>query len=206
MKELEVLKEDWNRKSDNFKEYSENEIYRMLRRKSVSITKILFLIGLVEMILWVLYGYIYEQLPFVRIGLFTIFAILIAYLYLKMRTEESSITLMKSILNVRKVIFGYAGISLLLTIVDSLFHFDAYTRDSMAGMVDGYNSFKNDNFHGRTHPDNMNPELGNYFVFGIIFIITVYLLFLIYKKSYGRILFNLKKNYKELSKVDENAV
>jgi hypothetical protein len=48
MDELELLKKDWNKESDDFKEYSENEIYNMIKHKSVSITKTLLMIGLVK--------------------------------------------------------------------------------------------------------------------------------------------------------------
>lgn len=200
MEELELLKKDWNKDSDEFKNYSEKEIHEMIKHKSVSVTKILCLIGLIEIILWAVYGYIDGQVPVLRMSLFVVFFALIIYFYFKMKTEENSISLMKSILNIRKVIFGYAGISFLLIILMNVIDFKHNTKDFMAGLNDGYN-------HNNPHTTNfeqMTPELGNYIVFGVVLVIAIYLLYIIYKKTYGKILFNLKRNYKELSKVEEN--
>lgn len=200
MEELELLKKDWNKESKEFKNYSEEDIYKMIKHKSVSVTRVLCLIGSIEIILWALFGYIDEQFPIIRMGLFAVFFALIIYFYFKMKAEENSISLMKNILKVRKVIMVYTGISLLLIIIDNILHFDFYTKDFMAGIHDGRASCK---LH-TTNPEQMAPELGNYIIFGISLLILTYFLFRIYKSTYGKILFNLKKNYKELSKVEEN--
>jgi hypothetical protein len=198
MEELELLKKDWNTTSDNFKDYSEKEIYTMIKRKSVSVIKTLFVIGLIEIILWTVYGYVNGELPYIRLGLFMVFFILIIYLFNTIRVGKSSISLMKGILNVRKVIFGYAVISFLLIILDNIINFSHYTRDFMAGLQDGMN----ENAYHTSNPADITPELSSYIIFGAILILTVYLIYLIYKKTYGKILFNLKKNYKELIKVE----
>lgn len=200
MEELELLKKDWNKESDEFKNYSEKEIYSMIKQKSVSVTRILCLIGLTEIILWTVYGYIDGGLPILRMVLFAVFFALIIYFYFKMKTEENSISLMKSILNIRKVIFGYAGISFLLIVLMNIIDFKHNTKDFMAGLNDGYNH----NSPHTTSSAQITPELGNYIVFGVALMIAIYLLYIIYKKTYGKILFNLKRNYKELSKVEEN--
>jgi hypothetical protein len=139
MDELELLKKDWNKESDDFKEYSENEIYNMIKHKSVSITKTLLMIGLVEMVLWTLYGYLDKKFS-IRVALFLVFTGLIIFLFRRMKTGQDSITLMKSILNLRRLILGYALISLTLAIIDNIIHFDHYTKDFMAGARDGWNS------------------------------------------------------------------
>ncbi|BAP33133.1 uncharacterized protein CHSO_4096 [Chryseobacterium sp. StRB126] len=198
MDELELLKKDWNKESDCFKEYSENEIYNMIKHKSVSITKTLLIIGLVEMVLWALYGWLNKEFPYIRIAVFFVFTGLIIFLFRKMKAGQDSITLMKSILNMRTLILGYAGISLILAVTDSIIHFDHNTRDFMAGWHDGWNN----NHHIKAlpaNPDTIVPVLGNYIAFGIFVLIAFYLLYFIYKRTYGRILQDLRKNYKELS-------
>lgn len=205
MDELELLKKDWNKESDDFKEYSENEIYNMIKHKSVSITKTLLMIGLVEMVLWTLYGYLDKQFPSIRVALFLVFTGLIIFLFRRMKTGQDSITLMKSILNLRRLILGYALISLTLAIIDNIIHFDHYTKDFMAGARDGWNSI----YHLKrlpTHPDTMHPVMGNYVVFGICVLVGFYLLYVIYKKTYGKMLQDLRKNYKELSLHEERAI
>ncbi len=205
MDELELLKKDWNKDSADFKEYSEKEVYNMIKNKSVSITRTLLLIGLIEVVLWSLYGYLDQEFPYIRISMFLVFTGLIIFLFNRMKTGQNSISLMKSILNLRRLILGYACISLILLVTDNILHFDHNVRDFMAGAKDGWNS----NHHTKalpTNPDTMMPGTANYIIFGIVVLIGFYILYLIYKRSYGKILQDLRKNYKELSLQEEKSV
>ncbi|AYZ13531.1 hypothetical protein EGY05_17000 [Chryseobacterium arthrosphaerae] len=205
MEELELLKKDWNKESDDFKEYSENEIYNMIKHKSVSITRILLIIGLIEVILWTVYGYLDQQFPYIRMAMFFVFTAFIVFLFNRMKTGQNSITLMKNILNMRKLILAYAGISLVLAAIDSIIHFDHNTRDFMAGARDGWNERHGTNALP-TNREMMMPSFINYFVFGICLLIGFYLLYVVYKRTYGKILHDLRKNYKELSRHEKTAV
>ena len=51
MKELDLLKKDWQ-KNDAFEQVSEVEIYKMLHTKSSSIVKWIFIISVLEILLW----------------------------------------------------------------------------------------------------------------------------------------------------------
>lgn len=204
MDELELLKKDWNKESDDFKEYSENEIYSMIKHKSVSITRTLLLIGFIEVVLWTLYGYLDEQFPYVRVAMFAAFTGLIIFLFRRMKTGQDSISLMKSILTLRRLILGYAFVSLALVIIDGAIHFDHNTRDFMAGSRDGWNSTHHTEALS-TNPDTMMPGTANYIVFGIFVLIGLYILYVIYKRSYGKVLQDLRKNYKELSLQEEKG-
>lgn len=198
MEELELLKRDWNKKSDDFKEYSDKDIHGMIKKQSVSVTKTLIIIGLIELILWAVYGYIEHDFSYIRVGLFVIFFAVTIYFFAKIKTDKDSTSLMKSILNLRKVIFGYAGISFLLIVLDNIINFEYYTKDFLAGVRDGGKA----NAYHTTNPENITPGFINYIVFGVVVAVVMYLLYWIYKKTYGKILFDLKKNYKELSKVE----
>jgi hypothetical protein len=198
MDELELLKKDWNKDSDEFTIYSEQEIYKMIQQNSTSAAKLLFLIGLAEMLIWTVYGYFYHRFPVERTVVFLVFFVLVIYLYQRMKAESTSIALMKTILNLRNAIFGYAGMSLLLIIVDNILHFNEYTRDFMAGIHDGASG----NPYRTTHQDTIVPEFGNYVIFGIVLFALLCLLYVIYKKTYGKVLANLRKNYKELSRAE----
>ncbi|MEN4759206.1 hypothetical protein ABEG63_02605 [Chryseobacterium sp. C39-AII1] len=193
MEELELLKNDWNKNTEDFKEYSDQDILGMIKKQSVSVTKTLLIIGVVEVIIWSAYGYIDGEFPFIRIGLFTIFFGLIIYWFNKIRSGESSLALMKNILNLRKTVFGYAGISFALIIFDSLINFKHNTSDFIRGWKDGQNG---------THSDTVNLTMVNYIVFAFILAAVIYFLYWIYKKTYGKILSDLKKNYRELSKAE----
>lgn len=201
MEELELLKKDWNNDKGEFKYYSENEIYSMIKHRSVSVAKTLLMIGLIEIVLWSVYGYINGEFPYLRIILFSGFIILAVLLFRKLKTVQNSLSLMKNILNLRKLILGYAGISFFLVILDNLIHFDFYTKDFMAGAKDGWN--KGHQIVTHTNPESMDPELGNYALFGFCMLVSFYLLYLIYKRTYGKILSDLRKNYRELSKAEE---
>lgn len=205
MDELELLKKDWNKESDDFKEYSDHDIYNMIKHKSVSVTKTLLFIGLGEMVLWALYGYLNREFPYIRMAMFFIFTAAIIFLFRKMKTGQDSVRLMKSILNMRTLILAYAGISLILALTDNIIQFDHNTRDFMAGLKDGYNS----NYNTKAlpaNPDTMVPGVVNYVIFGICVLIALYILYVIYKKTYGKILQNLRKNYKELSLQEEKVI
>ena len=56
MKELDLLKKDWKKNSDSFEQVSENEIYKMIHKKSSSIVKWIFLISVIELGLGLIIG------------------------------------------------------------------------------------------------------------------------------------------------------
>ncbi|MGK6343024.1 hypothetical protein ACMGDK_12350 [Chryseobacterium sp. DT-3] len=201
MEELELLKKDWDKNEDGFKDYSENEIYIMIKNKSVSVAKTLFLIGLIEIVLWSVYGYINGEFSYLRIILFSGFIILAVLLFRKLKTGQNSLSLMKNILNIRKLIFGYAAISFFLIILDNLIHFDLYTRDFMAGTKDGWN--KGHNIIVHTDPESMVPGWGNYAVFLFCMLLALFIIYTVYKRTYGKILSDLRKNYRELNRIEE---
>ncbi|MCT2562779.1 hypothetical protein [Chryseobacterium herbae] len=203
MEDLELLKKDWNKEEAEFKDYSENEIYSMIKQKSVSVAKTLFVVGLIEIVLWSVYGYMNGEFPYLRMILFSGFVILIMLLFRRLKTGQDSLSLMKNILNMRKLIFGYAGISFFLVILDNLIHFDLYTKEVMAGSIDGFNSVHDTTTH--TNPEMMVPGMGNYVVFTLCMLLGLYILYVIYKRTYGKILSDLRKNYRELSRAEEKA-
>ena len=52
MKELDLLKKDWQKNSGSFQQISENEIYKMIHKKSSSIVKWILIISIVEVLFW----------------------------------------------------------------------------------------------------------------------------------------------------------
>ena len=59
MKELDLLKKDWQ-KNDAFEQVSEVDIYKMLHTKSSSIVKWIFIISILEILLWTLISLIFN--------------------------------------------------------------------------------------------------------------------------------------------------
>ena len=210
MDELELLKKDWKEnKSDDFKNYTEKELFAMTKKRSVSIAKWVFIIALLELGFWFLIGYLmpsssedkeyYEvlnkgilyvlgefatYLPYVFIGL-------LLYLNFKIKREENPKKLMEKILLMKKCIQWYIRIFLgeivVFFIISMILSF-YIESNSLEG-----------------------AELEELYLFAfvmfipllmIIFIFALFLRF-IYHLVYGKLLHKLKQNYEELSRMEE---
>ena len=134
MDELELLKRDWNKGTDKFKNYSDSDIYPMLHKKSSSIVKTLFYISVAELVFWLLISYVpyafsdkmrarldesYENPLFVALTVFG-FLIIGLFVYLLYKSHKSISTtdnakkLMESILRTRKVVKYYVLYNLIV--------------------------------------------------------------------------------------------
>jgi len=215
MDELELLKKDWKEnKSDDFKNYTEQELFAMTKKRSVSIAKWVFIIALLELGFWFLIGYLmpsssedreyYEvlnniplikgilyvlgefatYLPFVFIGS-------LLYLNFKIKREENPKKLMEKILLMKKCIQWYIRIFLGEIVV---FFF-------ISMILSFY--IESNSLEG--------TELEELYLFAfvmfipllmIIFIFALFLRF-IYHLVYGKLLHKLKQNYEELNRMEE---
>ncbi len=210
MDELELLKKDWKEnKSDDFKNYTEKELFAMTKKRSVSIAKWVFIIALLELGFWFLIGYLasssegskLEDIPFVDVvfNVMDIISILspfvfigsLLYLNFKIRTEENPKKLMEKILLMKKCIQWYIRIFLGEIVVFFII--------SMILI-----------FYTRYHTLEAEEIEGLYFFAFIVFIpllvfISIFALFLrfIYHLVYGKLLHKLKQNYEELSRMEE---
>ena len=52
MDELELLKKDWEKDNKDYPKLSYNDIYKMILKKSSSIVKWIFIISILEFVLW----------------------------------------------------------------------------------------------------------------------------------------------------------
>ena len=215
MNELELLKKDWKEnKSDDFKNYTEQELFAMTKKRSVSIAKWVFIIALLELGFWFLIGYLmpsssedkeyYEVLnntPLIKgilyvLGEFAaylpyVFIGLLLYLNFKISTEENPKKLMEKILLMKKCIQWYIRIFLGEIVV-------FFIISMILSFYIESNSLK-------------GTELEELYLFAfvmfipllmIIFIFALFLRF-IYHLVYGNLLQNLKQNYEELSRMEE---
>jgi hypothetical protein len=215
MNELELLKKDWKEnKSDDFKNYTEKELFAMTKKRSVSIAKWVFIIALLELGFWFLIGYLmpsssedkeyYEVLnniPLIKgilyvLGEFAaylpyVFIGLLLYLNFKIKREENPKKLMEKILLMKKCIQWYIRIFLgeivAFFIISMILSF-YIESNSLEG-----------------------AELEELYLFAfvmfipllmIIFIFALFLRF-IYHLVYGNLLHKLKQNYEELSRMEE---
>ena len=206
MDELELLKKDWKEnKSDDFKNYTEKELFAMTKKRSVSIAKWVFIIALLELGFWFLIGYLmpssssedkYQDIPFVD-GIFSVMDMItillpfvfigsLLYLNFKIRIEENPKKLMGKILLMKKCIKWYIKIFLgevaLFFIISMALSF--YTNYYI---LEG---------------EELVALFVSVMLIVFIFILVLFLRF-IYHLVYGKLLYKLKQNYEELSRMEE---
>ena len=215
MDELELLKKDWKEnKSDEFKNYTEKELFAMTKKRSISIAKWVFIIALLDLGFWFLIGYLmpsssedkeyYEVLnniPLIKgilyvLGEFAtylpyVFIGLLLYLNFKIKREENPKKLMEKILLMKKCIQWYIRIFLGEIVV-------FFIISMILSFYIEYNTLE-------------GKELEELYFFAfivfipllmIIFIFALFLRF-IYHLVYGKLLHKLKQNYEELSRMEE---
>ena len=61
MDELDLLKKDWKNSESNFPKLSYNDFYGMIHKKSSSIVKWIFIISLLEFVLWLLISFAFKD-------------------------------------------------------------------------------------------------------------------------------------------------
>jgi hypothetical protein len=211
MDELELLKKDWKEnKSDDFKNYTEKELFAMTKKRSVSIAKWVFIIALLELGFWFLIGYLmpssssedkYQDIPFVDgiLSVMDIISILspfvfigsLLYLNFKIKREENPKKLMEKILLMKKCIQWYIRIFLGEIVV-------FFFISMILTFYIEYNTLE-------------GKELEELYLFAFVMfipflmIIFLFILFLrfIYHLVYGNLLQKLKQNYEELSRMEE---
>lgn len=208
MEDLELLKNYWNKNSDEFKNYSEKELFQMIRKNTFSISKLLLIIGLIEVSLWLILFYLdsYDEglkLDFnliSRIILFICFIGSITFCFFKIKVESNSKKLISQILQLRKIILSYVIIMFSSVVLFNILKFKNNSQDFIRGYIAGYNE---DTHHGKKiSVEDFNPWFG-YTGFAIILIIVLFILIIVYKKVYGKLLLKLESNLKELKKIQD---
>jgi hypothetical protein len=208
MKELDLLKKDWQ-KNDAFEQVSEVEIYKMLHQKSSSIVKWIFIISILEILLWTSISIFFdtddylkniklEELDFYFEALtvfnYAVILVFISLFYKNYRAISTTVSikqLMKDILKTRKTVQCYVWYNMGMVALTLLFGFYiafAYNPDVDLLMNKIGNNIK-----------VMVITIG---VFVLIIAAFLGLFWLFYKLVYGTLLRRLFANYKELKKID----
>ncbi|MBT8324414.1 MAG: hypothetical protein KJO22_06615 [Bacteroidia bacterium] len=210
MDELDLLKKDWNKDKAEYKNFSDKDLYPMLHRKSSSIVKTLFYISIAELIFWILINTIpyflsddykakldsiYDNDVFMVSLTVLSYLIIILFIYLLYKSHKAisviddAKTLMRKILNTRKVIKWYVIYNLVMAFVS---------------MIIG-------TFYGINHDPEFSSHVASFSrmqmfsfsAFMVIFIgIFVLIIWLFYRLLYGILLKRLNKNYNELRKLE----
>lgn len=208
MKELDLLKKDWNKTATTFEQVSEVDIYNMIHKKSSSIVKWILVISLLEILFWTASNILFsiddflrqinhpEYILYLEIITYFNYVVLLVFMYFfyknytTISTTKSTKLLMSSILKTRKTVQYYVWFNLAMAVFSSFISFFIalsspemnYLKEKIAtnGMV-------------------------MLMVVGILLLVTLAWLgfaWCFYRILYGRLLRRLYANYKELKKID----
>jgi len=216
MEELDLLKKDWKKNANSFQQVSENDIYKMLHKKSSSIVKWILIISLVELSLGFIVSIalsftkydvqnielfkkwgIYEYYLAITVLIYCVVFFFIYKFYLmyrKISVVDNTKQLLTTILKTRKVVKNYVLFNLtsFAVIFITIFSFGLY-HGYMDAMVKS----------GILHPEIKIKTV----LIALLFIVLItgvltFIFWLIYKLLYGILLKRLNNNYKELKKID----
>jgi hypothetical protein len=215
MKELDLLKKDWN-KNDNYPKFSEQEIYAMLHKNSSSVVKWIFIISILELSFGLVLGIILsftkfdiENTEFLKtIGVYNYYEAFVGVLYVvvvyfiirfylmykKVSTTDNTKQLMTNILKARKTVQNYILFNLIAFAVGFVPFFSYVLKISA------------DKASLETTGKLVEISTKGYILtFLLILVITgifTAIIWFVYKLLYGFLLKKLKRNFEELKKID----
>lgn len=212
MDELELLKKDWQKDDKDYPKLSRNEIYKMLFLKSSSIIKWIFIISVLEFVLWTGFSLFFKDSNQIKkveslndsnlfISLSIISFLILLYFIYRFYTNYKGISvtdsakqLMENILKTRQTVKQYVAINIIFIAI---------------GVFTGvFMSIKQDQtFINQVNGAAADGEIFKYYAVIIIttFIVLAILigvLLLFYWLIYGLLLRKLNSNYKELKKLE----
>lgn len=201
MKELDLLKKDWQKNEGSFEQLSEKDIYGMIHKKSSSIVKWILIVSILEFVVLNGIGILlpdpynskYDQLhpnlsllEYFNYGLNVGFIILFYKNYKTISVFNDATLLIQNILTTRKIVNYYVYWNIIITGFIGAFTF-----------IDGWNSA------GSSMSDTI-PNQGIAMVIPFVIVMLFVMLFIwgFYKLLYGQFLKKLKDNYNELQQIE----
>lgn len=210
--ELELLKQDWQKKEAHLPKLTYDEIYKMIWKKSSSIVKWIFYISIIEFVFWAGLNIIFSDPDYMQelkamhiynvmmVLNFLNYAVILYFIYKfytnykKISFTDSSKKLMKTILNVKKTVTHYVWFNLIIfaiTMIISLYGVLLYGPEGEKILVAALQE---------------NNETTFWFLIILVFLvftaIVLVLIWLFYRLLYGILLKKLKANYNELKKLE----
>lgn len=213
MDELDLLKKDWKKREAQLPKLSYDDIYKMIWKKSSSIVKWIFLISIIEFVLphllylipsWQEGMEVYKSLGLQNflIGISVLQYTVVFYFiyqfyrrYKEISVLDNAKDLMSKIIKTRKTVKHYVifSLSLILCIVVMLV-IGIYLNDNLITAFDFPEKAKN--ISPEKFKVSMMWAVGIFGVAFTLFMGAVYFLL------YGLLLRRLKKNYKELKRLE----
>jgi hypothetical protein len=206
MKELDLLKNDWQKNNSSFVPIQEVELYKMLHKKSSSIAKRIFVISVFEILFWtgislfihtdaystnIKIELFFEIFNYFNYGVIFIFIYLFYRNYLAISTLVSTNKLMNAILKTRKTVQYYVWYNLIIVFISMIIGFYIGFTNTTKTLI---------------LKDDFTVNDTNLFVLIAIVVVCIGIVFalfwLFYKLLYGVLLRKLLSNYKELEKIE----
>jgi len=203
MDELELLKKDWKNQEDTLPELSYDQLYKMLLKKSSSIVKWIFIISVLEFVLWISleifanisgpYGYLpdigvpyfAEILSGLSNGIVIYFVIRFYLSYKRIQITDSSKVLMRNILNTRRTVQQYVWVNISFFAIGSIVMIvQLLYNDSNLGVF------------------GLGKQILMIVISFVLVGVFVGLIFGFYRLIYGLLTKKLQKNYDELERIE----
>lgn len=209
---LDLLKKDWKKSEGNFKQVTEAEIYKMIHKNSSSIVRWIFIISMIEFVLWTSLSFLMKDskgmltfnsyhAEFIIYPLMGIGYLFLGYFfyqffmnYKKISTTGNAASLIKQILRTRKVVHQYIWFNIVYGIITAIIVaiIQVCYDQQIIGMINGYEKIA-----------NKHLIISIYILIcAIMMCIFGGVLYLIYRIIYGTLLRRLNKNYQELKKME----
>ena len=215
MDELELLKKDWDTSKQNYPNLNKEEIYKLISKRSSSIVKWIFIISILEFSLWTIlsffaegttefqqkirandYGFIYYTIIGVSYIIILVFMYLFYKNYRSISVTENTKVLMEQILKTRKtvkyyVIYNLAMMCLSIPIA-VIMELSSPESQTLISEIQG------------------DGDKGIYIFYLIVAVLSLIAMAVVtafflgfYYLIYGLLLKRLKKNHKELKKLED---
>ena len=212
MDELDLLKKHWNKGEDSFQQVSEKQIYKMIHKNSSSIVKWIFIISILEFLLWSFLsfcmkdGEVMQQFDAYHVDhimtpLMVVGYIGLAYFFFQFYMNYRKITatdnvkkLINTILSTRKRVNQYVWFNIIYAILSVI---------TVLFIQFNYDPRLIDLFETSANSNKAMLIYGIYTAMTIVFLsVFVGCIWLFYRLVYGILLKRLYKNYEELKKID----
>ena len=211
MDELDLLKKDWKKQETHYPKLSYDEIYTMILKKSSSIVKWIFIISLLEFVVWTALSFGLKDadfnerfesydadniiIPMSIIGYIILFYFFYRFFmnYRTISVTDNAKTLMENILKTRRTVRQYVIFNLIYLFISTF-------------VVLGITFKKDEKFINIIEESTANGDLFQFYAVTILttllaLAIAIALLLLIYYLIYGLLLRRLNKNHKELKRI-----
>lgn len=212
MDELDLLKKDWNKEDSRYPKLSYDDIYKMILKKSSSIVKWIFIISILEFVLWTGISFALKDTDLnkkfesynadnIMIPFMVLMYLILAYFFYKffMNYRTISVTdnaksLMENILRTRRTVKQYVAFNLIYLVVSVYLVLGIeFNRDEI--MISSINNAA------------ANGELFKFYAITIlattlVLALCIGLFLIFYYLLYGLLLKRLRNNYSELKKLE----